>query len=257
MEKWLSGLVAVAMAFAVQVAGAAGAAGAAGSAEATASDRLPPSAARRLRDYLETPLGRGYRAFAVGPDARHWAAGQADSRPATAMLLALSACAKRAGRDCRVHAVGNIIVQGLDARRRDIATILYQVRRQATNADLDALVAGRAGAGGDGALRRDVFYTGAIMGNTSAVAAMLDTGVAVDARSDAGVTALLYAASRGRAEVVRLLLARGADVNARNSVGKTALSMALHAKSFVQQRNYRTDEHEAVIRLLREAGGVE
>ncbi len=86
---------------------------------------------------------------------------------------------------------------------------------------------------------------------------MLDRGIDVNARSDIGVTALLYAVSRARHEVVALLLKRGANVNTRNDVGKTALSMALLAKRFAQPRNYRMDDHDAVIRLLKDAGGAE
>ena len=102
-----------------------------------------------------------------------------------------------------------------------------------------------------------MLYAGARMGSTGAIGAMLERGVGVDARSDAGATALMYAASRGHHHAVALLLKRGANVDARNSVGKTALSLAFLAKSFAEQRNYRSEDHDAVIRLLKDAGGTE
>jgi hypothetical protein len=57
--------------------------------------------------------------------------------------------------------------------------------------------------------------------------------------------------------VVALLLARGADVNARNGVGKTALGVARLANVFAKPRDYLAPDHDAVIRLILEAGGVE
>ncbi len=72
-----------------------------------------------------------------------------------------------------------------------------------------------------------------------------------------GRTALFYAASRGRREAVALLLERGADVNARNGVNKTALSVAVLANNFARLRNLRAVDHDAVIRLLADAGGIE
>ena len=88
------------------------------------------------------------------------------------------------------------------------------------------------------------------------VVAMLDRGVDVNARSEDGVTALLYAAGRAHQTVVALLLTRGADVNARNNAGMTALGLALLAKRFAQLRDYRNDDHNMAIQLLMEAGGA-
>ncbi len=56
------------------------------------------------------------------------------------------------------------------------------------------------------------------VGNTSAIALMLDLGFGVDARGgDDGATALHAAAYSGSATVVRLLLDRGADIEARDT----------------------------------------
>ncbi len=107
------------------------------------------------------------------------------------------------------------------------------------------------------ALRRALLHAAAEMGYPGTVAAMLDRGVGVDAGSEVGATALTYAASRGRPEVVALLLARGADVNARNGVGKTALGIARLANVFAKPRHYLAPDHDAVIRLIVEAGGTE
>jgi ankyrin repeat protein len=54
-------------------------------------------------------------------------------------------------------------------------------------------------------------------GNTSAVALMLDLGMAIDARGDNGATALHAAAYSGSADTVELLLRRGADIDARDT----------------------------------------
>jgi ankyrin repeat protein len=88
---------------------------------------------------------------------------------------------------------------------------------------------------------------------------MLDRGIDVDVGSNVGATALFYAASRGRREAVALLLERGADVNARNGVNKTALSVAVLANNFARLRDFHflAADHDAVIRLLKDAGGVE
>jgi ankyrin repeat protein len=45
-----------------------------------------------------------------------------------------------------------------------------------------------------------------------------------------GVTALMYAADRGKAHFVKVLLAKGADVNAKDASGGTALRAARDAK---------------------------
>jgi ankyrin repeat protein len=159
-------------------------------------------------------------------------------------------------RDCRLFAVGDIVVLGFAAWKTEVAVVLYRVRPGAGNDDLEAVTS----PGGDAAvvaLRRSLLHAAAGMGRGGAIAAMLDRGVDVDAGSEVGATALSYAASRGQRDAVALLLARGADVNARNGVGKTALGVAMLANNFARPRDTLAADHEAVIRLILEAGGVE
>ena len=134
--------------------------------------------------------------------------------------------------------------------------MLYQARRNATNDDLEMISAKDGGKDATN-LRVSVFFAAAEWGNMNTIKAMLDRGVDIDARSPIGSTALIYATSRGRYAAAAHLLARGANVNARNDVGRTALGLAEFAKNFAQPRNYRMDEHVAVIRLLKNAGAVE
>lgn len=55
---------------------------------------------------------------------------------------------------------------------------------------------------------------------------LLANGADVNAKSEDGWTALMDASARGNLEVVQLLLAKGADVNAKNKNGETALYWA-------------------------------
>ncbi len=222
----------------------------------TPATELWPPAQGRFQEYRETPHTPGYRAFAIEFDSGEWGQGTSPSRPEIAIRQSIKNCRRRAAGNCEIYAIGDIVVHGLAAWKAQVAAMLYQVKRSATNDDLEA-VSRKGGGTAIRAIRRSVLYTGARMGNTGAVAAMLDRGVNVNARSVAGVTALLYAASRARHKVVSLLLKRGADVNSRNSAGKTALGLALLAKRFAQPRNYRMDDHDAVINLLEDASGTE
>ena len=63
-------------------------------------------------------------------------------------------------------------------------------------------------------------------GRADAVAAMLDSGAAVDAVGGNGFTALICAAAFGHAECVRLLLEAGADASGRGKDSRTALEHA-------------------------------
>jgi ankyrin repeat protein len=63
-------------------------------------------------------------------------------------------------------------------------------------------------------------------GSREAIRGLLDRGVPVEYRDEAGNTLLMQAVMYGNAEVVKLLLERGADPNATNKGGATALMRA-------------------------------
>ena len=56
--------------------------------------------------------------------------------------------------------------------------------------------------------------------------ALIDAGADINAKDEAGSTALMVASEYGRTEIVKLLIAAGADVNAKNELGWTALMWA-------------------------------
>lgn len=63
-------------------------------------------------------------------------------------------------------------------------------------------------------------------GDTAELIALLDTGVDIDARDQAGDTSLISAARTGNKEVVEALLKRHAEVNPQNYDGRSALISA-------------------------------
>ncbi|MCZ6839959.1 MAG: ankyrin repeat domain-containing protein, partial [Alphaproteobacteria bacterium] len=224
-----------AVAFAVSVAVSGGTAVIA--ADLSPQALLSPQAQIPYLEYRDVPHRFGCRAFAVEPESGAWGQSTRLSRPGIAIDQAIEDCRRRSARDCRTYAVGDIVVLGLADRKAEVAVVLYRVKPNATNDDLEA-VTSRGGGAKVVALRRSVLHAAAEMGRTDAVAAMLDRGIDVDAGSDVGATALSYAASRGHREAVALLLERGADVNARNGVGKTALGLAMLANNFARPRDY-------------------
>ncbi len=217
---------------------------------------LPPRAQIPFQEYGDVPQALGFKAFAIEAGTGRWGRSERISQPGIAIDQAIEDCLERFARECAVFAVGDIVVHGLADRQAEVAIMLYQAKRGATNGELDAVT---TPGGGDAvaALRNAVFLTAAEMGRTTAVAALLEVGVALDAASEVGATALMYAASRGRRATVALLLERGAAVNARNDVGKTALGLAVLAGNFAQPRDYIAADHDAVIVMLEDAGGVE
>ena len=257
-------LVVCAAALALSLAASGG--GAVIAADPSPQARLPPQAEIPFQRYLEAPHLPGYRAFVIEPETGAWGKSTQNSEPGIAVDRALAGCRRRSLRDCQLFAVGDIIVLGFADWKTEVAVVLNRVEPSAGNDDLEAVTAGAvtAGAvtsGGGGAavvaLRRSLLHAAAEMGRSAALAAMLDRGVDVDAGSEVGATALSYAASRGHREAVALLLARGAAVNARNGVGKTALGVAMLANNFTRARDTLAADHDAVIRLIVEAGGTE
>ena len=217
---------------------------------------LPPRAQIPFQEYGDVPQALGFKAFAVEAGTGRWGRSERISQPGIEIDQAIEDCLLRFARDCTVFAVGDIVVHGLADRQAEVAIMLYQTKRDATNGDLDVVTA----PGGDAAvvaLRNAVFLTAPEMGRVAAAAALLDVGAALEAASEVGATALMYAASRGRKETVGLLLERGAQVNGRNEVGKTALGLAVLAGNFAQPRDYIAADHAAVIEMIENAGGVE
>jgi hypothetical protein len=245
-------LCAVALGVSVAVSGGTAVIAADPSPEA----QLSPQAQTPFQEYRDVPHTFGYRAFAVEPESGEWGQSTRLGRPGIAIDQAIEDCQRRSARDCQVFAVGDIIVLGLADWKTEVAVVLYRVKPSATNDDLEAVTSPGGGAEVV-ALRRSLLHAAAEMGRTDALAAMLDRGIGVDVGSEVGATALSYAASRGRREAVALLLERGADVNARNGVGRTALGLAVLANNFARPRDYLAADHDAVIRLIVDAGGIE
>ncbi len=221
-----------------------------------AAANLSPQAQIPFQAYLKLPHILGYRAFVVEPESGAWGKSTGHSQPGIAVDQAIAGCQRRTARKCQVYAVGDIITFGLADWMTEVAVALNRVKRGANNDDLNA-VTSRGGGAEALALSRSVLHAAAEMGVTEAIAAMLDRGIDIDAESDVGATALSYAAARGHREAVALLLDRGADANARNGVGKTALGVALLANNFARLRSYLAADHDAVVRLIVEAGGIE
>jgi ankyrin repeat protein len=80
------------------------------------------------------------------------------------------------------------------------------------------------------------------LGDLAAMAALLDSGLDINARDEHSQTALMNAAKFGNIPVVRFLLERGADPDAHAKYGLTALMLAVI--------NY----HEEIAHLLIDAG---
>ena len=231
---------------------------AANTTQLKSATQLRPPAQDHFQEYRALPHRFRYKAFAVELESGEWGQSSQRMRPGIAIDQAIEDCQRRSTRDCQIYAVGDIIVLGPADWKTEVAVRLYQVKPSATNDDLEAVMSWGGGAEVV-ALRRSVLHAAAEMGSIDAVTAMLDRGIDVDVGSDVGATALFYAASRGRRDAVALLLERGADVNARNGVNKTALSVAVLANNFARLRDFHFlgADHDAVIRLLKDAGGAE
>ena len=79
-------------------------------------------------------------------------------------------------------------------------------------------------------------------GHTETVQVLRDAGADVNARNNAGETALMMAATLGHTKAVQALLDADANVNDENNVGDTVLMMATR------------NGHDEVVRLLKSAG---
>ena len=94
--------------------------------------------------------------------------------------------------------------------------------------------------GGPGTPLRAAAYNG----HEAVVRLLIERGVEINAKDDAGRTALMFAARKGHEAVVRLLTERGdVEINAKDKEGKIVLMYAAE------------EGHEAVVRLLIERDG--
>lgn len=84
----------------------------------------------------------------------------------------------------------------------------------------------------------------AALGEISAVKALLDQGVNINAQSRHG-TALHGAAVQGDLEVMELLIAKGADVNAINAYGDSPLANAVNARQRGSEAKTLLEKHGA------------
>ncbi len=88
----------------------------------------------------------------------------------------------------------------------------------------------------------DELLEAAANGDIDLMRELLDKGVALNAKTPDGWTALMIGASQGSVAMVKLLLDHGADVNEKNSRGQTPLIFAAHWG------------HQEIVRLLVDRG---
>lgn len=74
---------------------------------------------------------------------------------------------------------------------------------------------------------------------------LVEKGADVNAKSNCGWTALMWASMIGDFKIVEYLVEKGADINAKNDYGWTALMWAFNNK-----------QSEKVINYLKEKGGI-
>ena len=74
----------------------------------------------------------------------------------------------------------------------------------------------------------DKLWYSTIHGMTADVNKSLSKGGDVNARSEHGITLLMFAASQGYKDISRLLIDKGADVNAKDDKGYTILMYAVN-----------------------------
>ena len=90
----------------------------------------------------------------------------------------------------------------------------------------------------------DAFLELCKSGNSAKIEEAINNGANVDAKTDDGKTALIWAAWNGYSESAEILLRYGADVNARDNQGRTALIWAVwngHSKAAEVLLRYRAN----------------
>jgi ankyrin repeat protein/beta-lactamase regulating signal transducer with metallopeptidase domain len=74
-------------------------------------------------------------------------------------------------------------------------------------------------------------HMAACAGDLSKVKEFIEQGTAIDAKDEAGWTALFWAACAGRTEVAEFLIENGADINSDDGHGRSILHQAVHANA--------------------------
>ena len=75
-------------------------------------------------------------------------------------------------------------------------------------------------------IKLGVFFHSVMSGDFAEVKRLIDAGADVNAQTNEGTTALMYASAAGRTEIAELLIEEGTDVNAQTKGGVTALMFA-------------------------------
>jgi len=109
--------------------------------------------------------------------------------------------------------------------RDPLADRLLEALRRGDRADAERLLRERpAAAGAPGSGGTTPLMSAALYGDAASVRRLLELGADVNARNDAGATALMWAVDD--LDITRLLLDRGADPNARSVDGRTPVAVA-------------------------------
>jgi len=84
--------------------------------------------------------------------------------------------------------------------------------------------------------------TAAKEGEVQTVKALLDAGIDINAKGNAGMTALMHASRNNHIDCVKVLISAGADVRMKNELGRTALKIA------------EGNGYNEIVKLLKEVG---
>jgi hypothetical protein len=141
----------------------------------------------------------------------------------------------------------------LDSVDKDGKTALILAIVQRRDPVAASLLARGAAVGLRDAHGHDALMHAALVGAPAAlIDALIDRGVALEARSRNGSTPLIFAARWGHTEAVRALVRRGARLDARDPRGWSALDHVV--KTPVQEREERLRAREATFDLLIASG---